>query len=99
MIDLEPTQLTEVKTILERLLPDTKVWAFGSRIQGTAQRYSDLDLVIVGSEPCDWRQIEQLKEAFSASNLPFSVDIIDWHAIDESFRNIILANYLPIQGR
>lgn len=37
MIDLAPNQLAYVVAMLQRLFPHEEVWAFGSRIRGTAK--------------------------------------------------------------
>ena len=37
-----------------------------------------------------------LGEAFSESDLPYRVDLVDWQAIDESFRRLIAADRLPL---
>ena len=51
MIHLDQTQLALVKPILSAYVPDRAVAAFGSRVQGTAREFSDLDLVLLGDEP------------------------------------------------
>ena len=38
-LDLIPSDLLTVKAILARFVPDKKVWAFGSRINGSARQY------------------------------------------------------------
>ena len=48
MLDLPENQLQLVRGILQEIAPDREVWAFGSRVKGTAKPYSDLDLVIRG---------------------------------------------------
>ncbi len=45
MIDLASDQLKKVQIILESLVPNTSVWAFGSRVHMTANKHSDLDIV------------------------------------------------------
>lgn len=97
MIDLAPQELQIVKDILQQTIPHCSVWAFGSRVKGTARPFSDLDLVILSQERLDWRLIEQIKDRFSASSLPFMVDLVDWQALDESFRKLIQEKYEVIQ--
>ncbi len=97
MIDLDPQHLEEAKHILARYAPEYEVWAFGSRVNGRAERNSDLDLVLVAAEKLDWPFLERLKDAFSESNLPFTVDILDWQAIDDNFREIIAQDYVILQ--
>ena len=89
MLDLTTEQLAEVRRILQRHIPGHSVRAFGSRVQGNAKPFSDLDLVIMGKTPLDFRQLAALKDAFADSNLPFRVDVVDWAATSEVFRGII----------
>lgn len=93
MIDLEPSFLDEVKRILREHAGGVEVRAFGSRVNGTARRYSDLDLALVSKEKIDWRRMEALKDAFAESNLPIQVDVLDWHTLSDSFRKIIENRY------
>lgn len=98
MIDLAEKDLAEVRRILSEQVPDCEVRVFGSRIEGAAGRFSDLDLVLVCDKRVDWRRIGALKDAFAASDLPITVDILDWHAISDEFRAIIERNYRIIQN-
>ena len=98
-IDLNPNHLGTVKAILAEHVPECEVWAFGSRATWTAKDYSDLDLAIVGKGPLDWRTLGRLKETFEESSLPMRVDVLDWHAISESFREVIERDYVVVQER
>lgn len=98
MIDLQPDHLTEVQRILRDLVPGVEVRAFGSRVTGSAAKFSDLDLVLMGDGALNWRLIESLKDAFSESDLPFTVDVLDWHTIPDSFRDIISRQYEVLQA-
>lgn len=88
-IDLEAQQLNEVLNILSEVVPTVAVWAFGSRVTGTARKHSDLDLAIMTSEPLLLSIMADLVEKFSESDLPFKVDIVDWSTTSEAFREII----------
>ena len=39
-----------------------------------------------------------LAEAFSESDLPYQVDIVDWQAIGDSFRGLIAPARRPLDG-
>ena len=99
MIDLKPHHLEEVQQILAEHVPDCEVRAFGSRAKWTAREYSDLDLAIVGDEPLDWRVLGKLQDAFEESDLPITVDVIDWHTTSESFRQRIDWDYTVVLER
>ena len=97
MIDLRPDHLDAVERILAEHVPECEVRAFGSRAAWTAKDYSDLDLAVVGAGPLDWRTLGRLREAFEESSLPMRVDVLDWHAISESFRKVIEQDYAVLQ--
>ena len=93
MLDLAQEHLAEVRRILKHHVPGRTVRAFGSRVQGNAKPFSDLDLVVMGDSPLDFRRLAALKDAFAESNLPFRVDVVDWAATGEAFRGIIDERY------
>ena len=69
---------------------------FGSRATGRARRYSDLDLAIDAGRPLALDEIAGLTEAFSDSDLPYKVDLADWHNIDARCRQTILAERVAL---
>ena len=81
----------EDHNILLELLSDLscEVLVFGSRIKGTHQKFSDLDLCLKSNKPIPLTEIALLKDSLRQSNLPFTVDVIDFHAISEGFKNIV----------
>jgi predicted nucleotidyltransferase len=91
-IDLPPQWLETVRQLLAEYLPDAEVWAYGSRVNGTAHEGSDLDLVVRNPADLSHPQpdMSELREAFSESNLPILVDLLDWARIPESFRQEIV---------
>ncbi|MSP53183.1 MAG: nucleotidyltransferase domain-containing protein [Gammaproteobacteria bacterium] len=96
-LDLKDEQLNIVRHILQTYIPDYQVWAFGSRVKGTARKYSDLDLVVISQESLSLAIHADLAEAFSESDLPFKVDIVDWTTTSEAFQKIISENKIIIQ--
>ncbi len=97
MIKIQAKYLAEIKRILFTHVPGFEVRAYGSRVNGSAEEYSDLDLAIVGDGPIDWRKIAALKNAFSETDLPFIVDVVDWHALSSGFSKIVGQEYEVIQ--
>ena len=96
-IDLPPGDRRLVLNILRAHLPqNTKVWVFGSRATGRARRYSDLDLAIDAGRRLTLHQTARLAEAFSESDLPYRVDLVDWHDIEDRWRETIAAERLPL---
>jgi type I restriction enzyme S subunit len=98
MIDLNPTYLETIKGILARHVPECEVRAFGSRVTWTAKDYSDLDLAVVGAHALNSDTLRGLRDAFEESDLPFRVDVVDWHAIGPAFRKVIEKQYEVVQN-
>ena len=86
MLDLSPAALATICAILSSHIPEREVWAFGSRVTGTAKPYSDLDLAILGEEAIPTRTYNLLIEAFQESDLPIRVEILEWASCSTSFR-------------
>ncbi|MBI5526746.1 MAG: nucleotidyltransferase domain-containing protein [Deltaproteobacteria bacterium] len=97
MIDIDPGHLAQIAAILGEHVPDCEIRVFGSRVGGAAARFSDIDLVLIGTRKLDRKRIEALKDAFAESDLPIMVDVLDWHAITRSFRNVIDTEYEVVQ--
>lgn len=88
----------QVSTILQRFLPEYEVWAFGSRVNGNAKPYSDLDLAIISEQPIPLPLLAEVAETFSESDLPWKVDLVDWATTSERFRQVIAAQKLIVKS-
>ncbi|HYZ42383.1 MAG TPA: nucleotidyltransferase domain-containing protein [Stellaceae bacterium] len=97
LLDLRRDHRRLILKILRTQLPqNSKVWVFGSRATGRARRYSDLDLAIDAGRRLTLDEIASLAEAFSDSDLPYKVDLIDWRDIDDRWRQTIMAARLVL---
>lgn len=94
MIDITEKEREIVSQILQQIVPEYEVWAFGSRVKGNAKPFSDLDLAIISDKPLSLQTHAELVEAFSESDLNWKVDIVDWATTSEKFREIICQKYV-----
>ncbi len=87
LLALSAHHLAELRTLLERHVPDAEVWAFGSRVTGGAHEGSDLDLVLRNAQ--DPTQavagLADLREALQSSLLPMLVQAHDASQLPEGF--------------
>lgn len=72
-----------------------EVWAYGSRVDGTAHDGSDLDLVIRTSnlQKMPIATFMEIKEKIQHSNIPILVDLFDWARLPENFHRNIEAQH------
>lgn len=98
-LQISASQLAELRRLLQHYVPHAEVWAYGSRVTGTAHEGSDLDLVL--RNPSDIvRDVEgwaELKEAVQASSLPMLVDIHLWSRMPSAFQAEIERAYVVLQ--
>ncbi len=98
-LHLPSRHLHRVQDILRQHLPHAEVWAYGSRVNGDCYEASDLDLV--ARQPDDLTRpqtaLAEVAAAFSESDLPILVQIVDWARIPASFREEIEAGYVVVQ--
>ncbi|MGD9637743.1 MAG: nucleotidyltransferase family protein [Alphaproteobacteria bacterium] len=92
---IKPEHLEQIKGIIKELYPKAIVWAYGSRINGSAHEGSDLDLAIksFGTEK---GSSFDLKEALVESNIPFLIDVLVFDELPKSFQAEIAKNYVEI---
>jgi predicted nucleotidyltransferase len=96
-LSIEPRDQQILVSLMERFLPHTQVWAFGSRVTGKSRSCSDLDLVAFTKRE-QRAQVSLLKEAFDESNLSFRVDLLEWDFIPDSFKENIKDEYMEINN-
>lgn len=96
-VDMQPAHWAIVQQVLRQHVPGLEVWAFGSRARGTAKPYSDLDLAVVAGAPLPLEILANLADAFSASDLPWKVDVVDWATAGENFQRIIERDRVVLQ--
>ncbi len=72
--------------IIEKYKSDFEFYAFGSRVTGNHNKYSDLDIAVrsTGKTP-----IWELKHAFEDSDITITVDVINLENITDNFKQII----------
>lgn len=97
-IDITAGQRKAVLALLEKHLPNTTTWVYGSRVNWTARPQSDLDMVVFAS-PAQSNRVAELREAFEESDLPFRVDLFVWGDVPESFREQTESDHVVLINR
>ncbi len=90
-IALSLAQQQRVRQLIDTVLPGAAVAVFGSRATGRARPFSDLDLLLIDPPRLTWRQRADLRDAFEASELPFSVDLVEAAGLAEGMTPRVMA--------
>ena len=99
-LNLAPRHRRVLKTLLGEHLPNTEVWAYGSRVNGRGHDSSDLDLVLrgprLGKIPLEL--LMGFEEAVRESTIPILVEARDWARLPERFQREIEREYVVVVG-
>lgn len=85
MLQIETRHWEILKSILNKY--PYKFYAYGSRVKGTARKFSDLDLCYLENIPDE--VIYQIKEELEESDLPFIVELVNWKQMRPQFQELI----------
>ena len=96
-ISVAPQEWAIIQGILKDIVPHRTVWAFGSRARFAAKPYSDLDLALVGAAPLSLEASARLHEAFTQSDLPYKVDLVDWASTSPEFQALIAQHHVVVR--
>ena len=93
---LSAEQICLVRQLVNRVLPGAAVAVFGTRATGQARPFSDLDLLVCDPPRLSWAQRADLRDAFEASALPFSVDVVELAGLADGMRQRVQAEAVPL---
>jgi len=92
MIKIEAKDFQLLKQILSKY--PYHFYAYGSRVKGTARKFSDLDLCYQEDIPSE--VIYQIKGELEESNLPFFVELVNWKHMRSDFQKLIKKDLILI---
>jgi len=94
MIFVTDSEMKMILDILDNHAKDCEVFVFGSRYDKLPKKFSDLDLAFVQKDGKELglSRRNRIEWAFSESDLPYLVDVVDYHSCKTSFQRIIEAH-------
>ncbi len=80
----------KITGLISALIPNARIYLFGSRARGTHSPFSDIDIAVDAGEELPLVAVDEAKSIMSASNLIYHVDVVDFNSIPEEMRTAIL---------
>ncbi|KKS32249.1 MAG: Nucleotidyltransferase [Candidatus Amesbacteria bacterium GW2011_GWA2_42_12] len=89
---------SEIKGLVGKYLDLNKhqLIIFGSRVNGKASRWSDIDVGILGSNTISSSAIGKIKDGLEEMPILYKIDIVDFAGADQKFKSVALQNYEQI---
>ena len=89
-MDVETTIATAAK-IIKQKVPSAKVYLFGSRARGDAQKFSDIDIAFDKEVKLDAKSFLELQEDLDNLDTFYPVQVVDMKDTSEKFYNKVMA--------
>jgi uncharacterized protein len=89
-----PEKETIIK-LIKVLIPDVKIYLFGSRARGNYTERSDIDLALDAGKPLSSLDIAKIKNIIDALNIPQMVDVVDFNRVQPELKEIIRKEGIP----
>ena len=76
--------------VISALIPDARIYLFGSRARGTNAEYADIDLALDAGKQLPIRDVDEVKSMFRESNIMYTIDVVDIYQVSDLMREQIL---------
>jgi len=80
----------KIIAVISALMPDVKIYLFGSRARGTNRPMADIDIALDGGKELSRADVDEIKSMFKESNIMYVIDVVDFHSITELMQKQIL---------
>ena len=90
------TQSVDEKTkhkiigIISVLIPQAKIYLFGSRARGKYSKFSDIDIALDAGQPLPGVDVDEVKRLLNESNILTLIDVLDFHSVNSSMQEEII---------
>ncbi len=87
---LDEKTKNKIVGIISVLIPDAKIYLFGSRARGSHKRYSDIDIALDAGKPLENVDVDEVKCMLNESNIHQLIDVLDFHSVDLAMQESIM---------
>jgi predicted nucleotidyltransferase len=84
------TYKKQIMEVIEKYLPKSKVYLFGSRARGTNLEGADIDIALDAGAPIDLKLLFAITNALEDSKIPVYIDVVDLYTVSQDLKEQIL---------
>jgi predicted nucleotidyltransferase len=90
MNELDEKTKQKIIAVISALMPDVKIYLFGSRARGTNGPRADIDIALDGGKELPPVDVDEIKSMFRESNIMYMIDVVDVYQVGDEMRNAIM---------
>ena len=87
---LDETTKQKIIGVISVLMPDVKIYLFGSRARGTNALMADIDIALDAGKELPVEDVDEIKGMFRESNIIYRIDVVDFYSITDLMREQII---------
>ena len=88
--DLDEKTKKKIIDTISALIPDTKIYLFGSRARGTHSEWSDIDIVLDAGHELALRSVGESNDVMAALSIAYVVQIVDFYKVSKAMQQSIV---------
>lgn len=89
-MDIKEQDKIKIISLINTLIPNAKIYLFGSFAANTNIPGSDLDIAIDTGSKIERAKIGEIRDVLNATNMVFKFDIVDLNNVPEKMKYMIL---------
>lgn len=76
--------------IISVLIPEAKIYLFGSRARGKYTKHSNIDIALDAGKRLANVDVDEVKSMLNESNIRYLIDVLDYHSVNHSMQESIM---------
>lgn len=80
----------KIIAIVSALIPEAKIYLFGSRARGTNSEWADIDIALDAGKLLETRDVYELSCMLQESFIKYDIDVVDLYQVSDLMRDQIL---------
>ena len=79
----------KIISLVSALVPNAKIYLFGSRARKTHGPRSDIDIALDAGHELERVMVGEVRDILNASNIPYKIDVVDFYGVSDDMRQFI----------
>ncbi len=86
---MDPEIKNKIIRIIYAIIPDVKIYLFGSRARKTASKWSDIDIALDAGKKIPLTMVDEIISIFQATNIPYKIEVVDLFQVNDDMKKAI----------
>ncbi len=87
---LDEKTKNKIVGIISVLMPEAKIYLFGSRAGGSYKKYSDIDIALDAGKSLESIDVDEVECMLNESNIRHLIDVLDFHSVNPAMQESIM---------